>query len=45
MYARGVGFVPIDLYKSDAVDFLPTPEGILPPLNAFSGMGDNAVSR
>ena len=43
MYARGVGFVPIDIYKSDAVDFLPTDEGILPPLNAFAGMGDNAA--
>lgn len=43
MYARGVGFIPIDLYKSDATKFLPTPDGILPPLNAFAGMGDNAA--
>ncbi len=43
MYARGVGFIPIDLYKSEATRFLPTPEGILPPLNAFPGMGDNAA--
>ncbi len=43
MYARGVGFIPIDLYQSDATKFLPTPEGILPPLNAFAGMGDNAA--
>jgi len=43
MYARGVGFVPIDLYKSHAVDFLPTENGILPPLNALPGMGDNAA--
>ena len=43
MYARGVGFTPIDIYKSDATKFLPTEEGILPPLNAFSGMGDNAA--
>ena len=43
MYARGVGFTPIDIYKSDATKFLPTEDGILPPLNAFSGMGDNAA--
>ena len=43
MYARGVGFTPIDIYKSDATRFLPTKEGILPPLNAFAGMGDNAA--
>ena len=43
MYARGVGFTPIDIYRSDATKFLPTEDGILPPLNAFSGMGDNAA--
>ena len=43
MYARGVGFTPIDIYKSDATKFLPTEDGILPPLNAFAGMGDNAA--
>ncbi|MBQ7986253.1 MAG: PolC-type DNA polymerase III [Clostridia bacterium] len=43
MYARGVGFIPIDLYKSEATNFVPTPDGILPPLNALPGMGDNAA--
>ena len=43
MYARGVGFIPIDLYKSDALKFQQTPDGILPPLNALPGMGDNAA--
>ena len=43
MYARGVGFIPIDLYKSEATDFLKTEEGIRPPLNALPGMGDNAA--
>ena len=43
MYARGVGFIPIDLYKSEATNFVPTENGILPPLNAFPGMGDNAA--
>ncbi len=43
MYSRGISFVPIDLYKSDAVNFLPCDEGIIPPLNALGGMGDNAA--
>lgn len=43
MYARGVGFIPIDLYKSEATKFQQTPDGILPPLNALPGMGDNAA--
>ena len=43
MYARGINFVPVDLYKSHAVNFLETPEGILPPLNALPGMGENAA--
>lgn len=43
MYARGIDFLPIDLYESDAVDFLDRPEGILPPLSALPGMGENAA--
>lgn len=43
MYARGLTFTPIDLYKSDAVNFLPCEEGIIPPLNALVGMGENAA--
>lgn len=43
MYARGVGFIPIDLYKSEATNFMPTEDGIRPPLNALPGMGDNAA--
>ncbi len=43
MYARGINFIPVDLYKSDAINFIKTPEGILPPLNALPGMGENAA--
>ena len=43
MYSRGYTFVPIDLYKSDAKKFLKTDEGILPPLNALPGLGENAA--
>ena len=43
MYARGIGFVKVDLYKSHATKFIPTPDGILPPLNALQGLGENAA--
>ena len=43
MYARGLNFAPIDLYKSHAVNFLECEEGIRPPLNALPGMGENAA--
>lgn len=43
MYARGISFCPIDLYKSHAVNFLKCEEGIRPPLNALPGMGANAA--
>jgi DNA polymerase-3 subunit alpha (Gram-positive type) len=45
MYARGIGFVPIDLYKSDAVNFQQVEHGILPPLNALAGLGENAAKN
>ena len=43
MYARGISFDKIDLYKSHATKFLPTETGILPPLNALPGVGTNAA--
>ena len=43
MYARGIKFDKIDLYKSHATKFLPTDTGILPPLNAIAGVGTNAA--
>lgn len=45
MYARGIKFLPIDLYKSEATKFVITPEGILPPLNALQGLGVNAAQN
>lgn len=41
MYARGIDFVPVDLYKSHATNFLQTDEGILPPLSALPGLSEN----
>lgn len=41
MYARGIDFVPVDLYKSHATDFLQVDSGILPPLSALPGLSEN----
>ncbi len=43
MYERGFRFLPIDLYKSHATNFLIEEEGIRPPLNSVSGMGTVAA--
>lgn len=42
-YARGFKFCPIDLYHSDAKNFLPTEEGLLPPFSSLQGLGVNAA--
>ena len=43
MKCRGIDFVPIDLYESDATKFKITEKGILPPLNALPGLGETAA--
>ncbi len=43
MYARGIKFLPVDLYKSHSFKFIPTDEGLLPPLNALPNLGTNAA--
>lgn len=45
MYARGIKFLPVDLYKSDAYKFLITQDGIRPPLNALQGLGAAAAKN
>ncbi len=46
MYARGISFETIDLYKSHASRFMPTESGnILPPLSAIPGLGKNAAEK
>ena len=42
-YARGIHFLPIHLYKSDANKFLVTQDGLLPPLNSLQGLGTAAA--
>jgi DNA polymerase-3 subunit alpha (Gram-positive type) len=43
MYCRGYNFTKVDLYKSHATDFIITDDGLLPPLNALPGLGENAA--
>lgn len=42
-YERGIEFLPIDLYKSDAYKFQKVGNAILPPLNAFAGIARAAA--
>ncbi len=44
MYARGFKFLPVDLYRSHAYKFIPTQDGLLPPLNALPNLGTNAAN-
>lgn len=43
MYERGFEFLPIDLYKSHATKFLVEEDGLRPPINSISGMGNVAA--
>ena len=45
MYARGIKFVPIKLYESDASKFLLKEDGLLPPLSAIGGLGSVAAQN
>ena len=43
MMARGLSFLPIDLYRSDATRFLVDGDALLPPFSSVSGIGVNAA--
>ena len=44
MKLRGLDFANIDIYKSEATDFIPEQDNIIrPPLNAIAGLGDAAA--
>ena len=44
MYARGISFAPIDLYKSDSKKFLITDDGkIRPPFTSIQGLGESVA--
>jgi DNA polymerase-3 subunit alpha (Gram-positive type) len=43
MYERDIRFLPIDLFKSHATKFLVEEDGLRPPINSISGMGNVAA--
>ena len=43
MNLRGIALLPVDIYKSDAVNFLVEEEGIRAPFSAVGGVGRNAA--
>ena len=43
MYARGFDFMPIDLYKAKAKDFLIIDGKLMPSLASIDGMGEKAA--
>ena len=43
MYERGIKFLPIDIYVSDATKFAIEEGGIRPPLDSIPGLGGNAA--
>ena len=43
MYARGLEFLPIDLYKSHSRNFQIVDGKLLPPFNSIDGLGDVAA--
>jgi len=43
MYARGIEFLPIDIYKSDAANFIVEDGKIRPPLTSIKGLGLSAA--
>ena len=45
MYTRGFTFDRVDLYRSDSDRFLINEKGILPPLKALDGVGENVARK
>lgn len=45
MYARGYEFLNVDIYRSDARDFIIEDDKLRPPLRALSGLGINAAEN
>ncbi len=42
-YKRGFTFAPMDVYTSDAVNFLPKENSLIPPLSSMPGVGELAA--
>ena len=44
-YKRGFTFKPMDIYESDAVNFIVTDGGLIPPFTAMPGIGEQAAQN
>ena len=44
MYARGIEFTPLDIYKSHPTKYLNIDGKILPALNSVAGLGDKVAN-
>ncbi|MCI7124796.1 MAG: PolC-type DNA polymerase III [Agathobaculum sp.] len=44
-YRRGFTFAPMDVYTSDAVNFLVTENGLIPPFTSMPGIGEQAAQN
>ena len=45
MQSRGIKMLPVDLYKSDLIDFLPENGHLRCPFTAINGFGESAAKR
>ncbi|MDO4975902.1 MAG: PolC-type DNA polymerase III [Eubacteriales bacterium] len=45
MYARGISFMPIDIYKAKATDFQIIGDRIMPALSSIEGLGEKACEQ
>ena len=43
MYARGLEFLPLDIYRAKATKFQIIDGKLMPPLSSIDGMGDKAA--
>lgn len=44
-YRRGFVFEPMDIYTSDAVNFIVTENGLIPPFTSMPGIGEQAAQN
>lgn len=45
MYARGLSFAPLDLYKASINRFIVTSDGLMPPLSSLQGLGESVAQN
>jgi len=45
MYARGLKFLPLNMYEANATKFKVSSDGIMPPLSSIQGLGDTVAQN